>query len=153
MGRYESLPRRGRSLAPVVPLGYARSAAHTGAREMRAELRDAISGFFAGLELPQDRTLTDTDRARVGRLADVSDFIRERRHGSEQNGAVGAVDERKTSLFQSCLDTRMEHVRHFQKRALVDEPKASTCRGRLRDDDVGRQPRVLVQGSRETSLP
>jgi hypothetical protein len=43
----------------------------TGARTMREELRDAVSGFFAGLELPDGDTLTPADKARIVTLADL----------------------------------------------------------------------------------
>jgi Bifunctional DNA primase/polymerase, N-terminal/MarR family len=40
---------------------------------MREELRDAVAGFFAGLELPEDEaTLSDVDKAR---LVDLADFV------------------------------------------------------------------------------
>ena len=44
------------------------------ARGMRAELRDAVAGFFAGLELPDgaDHTLTDAD---IKRLISLADFV------------------------------------------------------------------------------
>ncbi len=47
-----------------------------GARDMRAELRDAVTGFFAGLELPDKDTLTDTDKHRLVTLADLVTMAR-----------------------------------------------------------------------------
>jgi IclR helix-turn-helix domain len=47
-----------------------------GARTMRAELRDAVTGFFAGLELPAEDTLTDADKERLVTLADLVTMAR-----------------------------------------------------------------------------
>ena len=48
------------------------------ARGMRAELRDAVAGFFAGLELPEDadHALTDADTERLVSLADFVTLAR-----------------------------------------------------------------------------
>jgi hypothetical protein len=47
-----------------------------GARAMRTELRDAVTGFFAGLELPETDTLSDSDKQRLVTLADLVTMAR-----------------------------------------------------------------------------
>jgi hypothetical protein len=47
-----------------------------GARTMRAELRDAVTGFFANLELPDGDTLTKADKQRLVMLADLVTMAR-----------------------------------------------------------------------------
>ena len=54
-----------------------RALAHRrGAREMRTELRDAVSALFAGIALPEHDALTNTDRERLVTLADFVTMAR-----------------------------------------------------------------------------
>jgi hypothetical protein len=54
-----------------------RALAHRrGTREMRTELRDVVSALFAGMTLPDDDSLTETDRERLIVLADFVTMAR-----------------------------------------------------------------------------
>jgi hypothetical protein len=54
-----------------------RALAHRrGAREMRAELRDAVNSLFAGIAVPDSDSLSDTDRERLVMLADFVTMAR-----------------------------------------------------------------------------
>lgn len=47
-----------------------------GARDMRTELRNVVTGFFTSLELPESDTLTETDKTRLVTLADLVTMAR-----------------------------------------------------------------------------
>jgi len=47
-----------------------------GVRDMRAELRDAVTGFFSGLDLPNGDSLSDADKTRLVTLADLVTMAR-----------------------------------------------------------------------------
>jgi hypothetical protein len=54
--------------------------------------------------------------------ASLAESVGKGRHRCQQHRAVSTIEQRETPARQGGSHTAVEHLHHFQERALIDEP-------------------------------